>query len=139
MFKVKQQYLLLWACFVWVIAGVNIVRIGFEAYFGHVTIFNIFLSFLIFCFFQFLIFGKLVKKHTERIISYQEKQLFIKFFDIKSFIIMVFMMSCGIFFRVSGIVSVRFIAVFYSGLGIALVLAGLLFGVNFGKYIRQTL
>ena len=35
--------------------------------------------------------------------------------------------------RVSGLAPERFIAVFYTGLGAALLLAGLLFGKNFGK------
>ena len=83
--------------------------------------------------FQFFIFGKLVKKHTKRIIAYEERQWFIKFFDVKSFVIMAFMMTGGICLRVSGAVPQRFIAVFYSGLGMSLLLAGILFGVHFLK------
>lgn len=91
--KVKKQYLLLLACLVWIAAGANIVRIGFEEYPGYLTAFNIFLSVVVFAVFQFFIFGKLVKKHTKRIIAYEERQWFIKFFDVKSFIIMAFMMT----------------------------------------------
>lgn len=39
----------------------------------------------------------------------------------------------GIGLRVSGLVPERFIAVFYTGLGASLLLAGLLFGGHFGK------
>lgn len=131
--KVKKQYLLLLACLVWIIAGANIVRIGFEAYWGYLTVFNIFLSAVVFVVFQFFIFGRLVKKHTKRIISYEERQWFIKFFDIKSFIIMAVMMTGGIWLRASGVALERFIAVFYSGLGMSLLLAGILFGVHFFK------
>ncbi len=46
---------------------------------------------------------------------------------------MAVMMSGGIALRVSGLVPERFIAVFYTGLGASLLLAGLLFGRNFGK------
>ena len=35
--------------------------------------------------------------------------------------------------RSSGLAPERFIAVFYTGLGASLLLAGVLFGVNFGK------
>lgn len=45
---------------------------------------------------------------------------------------MAVMMSGGIGLRASGIVPERFIAVFYTGLGASL-LAGLLFGFNYGK------
>ncbi len=131
--KVKKQYLLLLACLVWMIAGGNIVRIGFEVYSEYLTVFNIFLSVIIFAFFQFFIFGRLVKKHTKRIIAYEERQWFIKFFDVKSFIIMAIMMTGGIWLRMSGLAPERFIAVFYSGLGVALLLAGILFGVHFLK------
>ena len=45
------------------------------------------------------------------------------------------MMTGGIGLRVSGLAPERFIAVFYTGLGAALLLAGLLFGRNFGKAV----
>lgn len=83
-----------------------------------------------------MVFGKLVRKHTYRIINYQEeKQFFLKFFDVKSFLIMAFMISFGIGIRMSNILPDLYIAVFYSGLGAALFLAGLLFGYN---YFTQT-
>ena len=134
--KIKKQYLLLLACLVWTIAGINIVRIGIEAYFNYFSMLNILLSAVVFVIFQVFIFGKLVKKHTKRILAYKEKQWFIKFFDIKSFIIMAVMMIGGIWLRVSGVAPERFIAVFYSGLGTALLLAGILFGVHFLKNIN---
>lgn len=134
--KIKKQYLLLLACLVWIMAGANIMRIGIEAYRAYITVFNVFLSVIVFAVFQFFIFGRLVKKHTKRILAYEERQWFIKFFDIKSFIIMAFMMTGGILLRVSGVVPDRFIAVFYSGLGTSLLLAGILFGVHFLKNIN---
>lgn len=135
--KVKKQYLLLIACLVWSIAGANIVRIGFEAYGRYLTVFNIFLSAVVFAIFQFFIFGRLVKKHTKRINAYKERQWFIKFFDMKSFIIMAVMMTGGIWLRVSGVAPERFITVFYSGLGVSLLLAGILFGVHFFKNMNS--
>lgn len=132
--KVKKQYLLLLACLVWMIAGANIVRIGFEAYAKYLTVLNICLSVVVFAIFQFFIFGKLVKKHTKRIIAYEERQWFYKFFDVKSFMIMAVMMSGGIWLRVSGVAPEQFIAVFYSGLGVSLLLAGILFGLHFLKH-----
>lgn len=46
---------------------------------------------------------------------------------------MAVMMTGGIGIRASGIAPERFIAVFYTGLGASLLLAGLLFGCNYGK------
>lgn len=45
------------------------------------------------------------------------------------------MMSGGIGLRTSGIAPDRFIAVFYTGLGASLLLAGLLFGRNYIKAV----
>ena len=134
--KVKRNTLLLLACLVWGAAGFNILRIGLIAYPPYRSVLNILLSILVFVVFQKFIFGKLVKKHTARIRSYiEERHFFLKFFDGKSFAVMAVMMSGGIGLRVSGLAPERFIAVFYTGLGAALLLAGGLFGCNFGKAV----
>lgn len=134
--KVKRNTLLLLACLVWGAAGFNILRIGLIAYPPYRSVLNLLLSVLVFAVFQKFVFGKLVKKHTARICSYvEERHCFLKFFDGKSFAIMAVMMSGGIGLRVSGLAPERFIAVFYTGLGAALLLAGVLFGCNFGKAV----
>lgn len=135
--KVKKNTLLLIACFVWTAAGFNILRIGIMAYTSYLSLLNIILSAAVFGIFQYFIFGRLVKKHTKRISDYEEeKHFFLKFFDLKSFIIMAFMMTGGIYLRTSGLGPERFIAVFYSGLGASLFLAGILFGRNYFKAQR---
>lgn len=134
--KVKRDTLLLIACLVWSAAGINILRIGLMAYPAYLGLLNIALSLVVFGVFQAFIFGRLVRKHTARIGGYRdERQFFLKFFDTKAFIIMAVMMAGGIGFRASGLAPERFIAVFYTGLGAALLLAGPLFGHNFGKAI----
>lgn len=132
--KVKRNTLLLLACLVWSAAGINILRIGLMAYPAYLTALNFLLSILVFAVFQKFIFGKLVKKHTARISAYlEERHFFLKFFDGKAFAVMAVMMTGGIGLRVSGFAPERFIAVFYTGLGAALMLAGLLFGRNYGR------
>ena len=131
--KVQKNTLLLIACLVWCAAGFNILKIGLLAYQNYLQPLNYALSLIVFAIFQFLIFGKLVKKHTQRISAYKEKQFFLKFFDVKSFIIMAFMMTGGIALRATNVAPEQFIAVFYTGLGAALFLAGLLFGYQFAK------
>lgn len=134
--KVKRNTLLLLACLVWSAAGFNILRIGLMAYPAYLTALNYLLSVLVFAVFQKFIFGKLVKKHTARISAYlEERHFFLKFFDGKAFIIMAVMMAGGIGLRLSGFAPERFIAVFYTGLGASLLLAGLLFGRNYYKAI----
>ena len=78
-----------------------------------------------------------MKKHSARIGAYlEERHFFWKFFDGKSFAIMAVMMTGGIGLRSSGLAPERFIAVFYTGLGASLLLAGLLFGRNFGRALH---
>lgn len=138
--NVKRNTLLLLACLVWSAAGFNILRIGLLAYPPYLTVLNLCLSVVVFAVFQKFIFGKLVNKHSARIGAYvEEKHFFLKFFDRKAFLIMAIMMaimmSGGIGLRTSGIAPDRFIAVFYTGLGASLLLAGLLFGRNYIKAV----
>lgn len=132
--NVQRNTLLLIACLVWSVAGINILRIGLMAYPAYLSVVNVALSFAVFGVFQAFVFGRLVRKHTDRIGSYlEERQFFLRFFDAKSFVIMALMMTGGVALRSSGIAPERFIAVFYTGLGASLLLAGLLFGRNFGR------
>lgn len=136
---VKRNTLLLLACLVWSAAGFNILRIGLMSYPAHRSVLNFLLSAVVFAVFQVFIFGKLVKKHTARISGYEEERhFFLKFFDKKAFAIMAVMMSGGIGLRASGLAPEQFIAVFYTGLGASLLLAGLLFGCNWGKVVSAT-
>ena len=129
---VKRSTLLLIACLVWSCAGANILRIGLASYPAYLSVVNLVLSAVVFAVFQRFIFGPLVKRHTGRIIGYAaERHFFLKFFDLRSFAIMAVMMTGGIWLRASGVGPEVFIAVFYSGLGASLLLAGLLFGRNY--------
>lgn len=135
--KVKRNTLLLLACLVWSAAGFNILRIGLMAYPPYLALLNYLLSALVFAVFQRFIFGPLVRKHTARIGGYPDRRhFFLKFFDGKAFVIMAVMMTGGIGLRASGLAPERFIAVFYTGLGAALLLAGLLFGRNYIRAVR---
>ncbi|MBU3874965.1 hypothetical protein HGO97_003945 [Faecalicatena sp. AGMB00832] len=137
--KIQKTKLLLLAALVWIAAGFNILRIGVLSYQNYTTALNLMISAVVFLIFWFMVFGKLVKKHTHRIIHYkEERQFFLKFFDVKSFCIMAFMMTFGIGLRVSGICPDVFIAVFYSGLGAALTLAGILFGYHYLTQLKKT-
>ena len=133
-FKIRKNNLLLIAAIIWGTAGYNVVRIGVIAYSDHVNVWCISLSLVIYAVFQIFVFGKMVRKHTSRITNYEEdRQFFLKFFDAKGFCIMAFMMTLGIGLRVSGICPEVFIAVFYTGLGLSLLTAGMLFFINYIK------
>lgn len=136
LFTVRKHTLLLIASIVWLAAGINIARIGFEAYAnGHLSILNVALSVAVGAVFWMFVFGKLVVKHTPRISSYaDERHFFLKFFDVPAFVIMAVMMTGGIAIRSLGLAPEVFIAVFYTGLGTALTCAGIRFGVNWLRF-----
>ncbi len=113
--SVHKKTLLLIAIIVWLAAGVNIARIGLEAYAaGHLTWLIIVLSAVVGIVFWTGIFGKLVVTHTARSTGYEEeRQFFLKFFDVPAFAIMAVMMTGGISIRTFGLAPEGFIAVFH--------------------------
>lgn len=136
--KVKKHTLLFIAGIVWLIAGFNILKIGIEAYKPYLSILNFGLSLLVFLIFWFMIFKKLVFKHTNRISNFTEDfHFFLKFFDKKSFIIMFFMIFFGVCIRKFHLAPDVFIAVFYTGLGSSLFLSGIMFLINYIKTFEK--
>lgn len=121
---------------VWLLAGVNVARLGILSYgkIPQIGILHILLSIAVFCAFG-LMFFKMSIKHTRRIKGYEEAFRPVwHFFDLRSYIIMAFMMGGGIWLRSSGLVPDVFVAVFYTGLGCALSLAGVLFWSMFFRF-----
>lgn len=133
-FCVKKRSLLLIAGIVWMIAGFNVARLGVISYLRIEQNWYLYLmSLFVFLLFGFMFF-QLSKKHTNRILGYEAYRPFWHFFDFKAYVIMTCMMSGGIGFRAAGIFPEKFIAFFYSGLGLALALAGVLFTKNYLFY-----
>lgn len=138
-FHVKKRTLLAIAGFVWLMAGFNVARLGIISYKNimPITFVHILLSIIVFCIFG-LMFYKMSTKHHKRIAGYiQEIRPFWHFFDLKSYIIMAVMMGGGIWLRSSGLAPEVFIAVFYTGLGCALALAGVFFWYMFFTYNKK--
>ncbi|UQK60110.1 hypothetical protein [Ezakiella coagulans] len=135
---VKKRTLLFIAGIVWMFAGFNVIKIGIEAYMDNFSILNVFLSIAVMLIFWFMVFGKLVDKHNTRIRAYkEEKKYFWNFFDVKSFLIMAFMMTFGILIRKYSLIPDSYIAFFYTGLGTALFGAGVKFMVKFFGYNKN--
>lgn len=132
MFKVKKRTLLLIAGIVWLAAGFNVARLGVISYFEiEQQWYWYLLSAVIFLLFGAM-FYNMSRKHTKRIMGYEEEsQSFWRFFDLKAYIIMAVVMGGGIVLRAAGIFPDWFVAFFYTGLGCALALAGVLFIKNF--------
>ena len=129
-FRIKKQSLIAVAGVVWLLAGLNVAFLGVRAAIdmrGVAAI--IFLALAggaaaIFCAFHSM-FSKLVKKNAQRIADLDgDCHHVVRFFDRKSYMMMAFMMSLGIGMRAAGVFPGWFIAFFYTGLGVALALAG---------------
>jgi len=132
-FHVRKRTLLAIAGCVWLAAGFNVARLGVLSYLetGTVTPVQVLLSSAVSCVFG-LLFYRMSIKHNKRILGYKhETKPVWHFFDLKSYLIMAFMMGGGIWLRSSGLVPAVFIAVFYTGLGCALAGAGILFWILF--------
>lgn len=127
---VNKQSLLLTAGIVWLVAGANILRIGLVTWGTSPGIWWLKATgaAAVFAVFYLLIFRRLYGKHARRIRQKQEAgNCPFGFFDAKGWIVMVVMISAGIAIRAFGLLPACFIAAFYTGLSLALVVTGVLF------------
>lgn len=131
-YEVPKCVLLIIAGIIWMIAGFNVVRLGIISYkLIEMKWYLPVLSVVIFVLFG-MMFYKMTQKHSKRIMNYAEAYRPVwNFFDIKSYIIMAVMMGGGIGLRNAGVFPDVFVAFFYTGLGCALFLAGVLFIIKF--------
>lgn len=129
-YGVNKHILLITAGIVWIIAGSNILRIGIVTWLNNAEnwMFKIGEVTVVFLLFFVLIFRRLYYKHTQRIEQKKDtRNCPFSFFDVKGWIIMIFMISLGITVRSFHLLPDSFISVFYTGLSIALILTGILF------------
>jgi len=116
----------------WLIAGVNVVRIGIQAkqlseLGPWATVIGIVIIFILFG----MMFLRISLKNIKRIKDLPSDRLKVwNCMPWKSFAIMVFMISFGIWLRSCESVSRGFITFFYIGLGSALALAGCVYLVK---------
>lgn len=129
MFYLPKHCLLLIAWSVRMIGGFLVMKIGFPLLWGSALFWRLLLLALaiFFIFYQF-IFSPLLKKHYQRIMTSPKAQMpFYHFFDRKSYLIMVCMMTLGVLIRKLQLTPEWSIAFFYSGLGLALFSCGVKF------------
>ena len=129
-FRIKKQPLIAVAGVVWLLAGLNVAILGVRAAIDVHDLAALILlplaggAVAIFCAFHPM-FSKLVKKNAQRIANLEgERHHVVRFFDRKSYMMMAIMMSFGVGMRAAGVFPDWFIAFFYTGLGLALTLAG---------------
>lgn len=128
-YGVTKNTLLITAGTVWLIAGGNILRIGLACWINdsHYWLFKVCEATLIFLLFFGLIFHKLYQKYTRRISQKKSSSCPFSFFDVKGWIVMICMITIGVIMRSFHLLPESFIAVFYTGLSLALIGTGLRF------------
>jgi hypothetical protein len=125
-----KRYLLFCAAFVWTFAG------GMLLFKGILILYkiNLFLGLRIIVstigglIFYLALFSKISLKHARRIIELKnDKPFLFAFFSIKSYILMIIMITSGILLRMSGIISQQNLSVVYLTMGIPLFLSAFRF------------
>jgi hypothetical protein len=135
--RIPKNGLMLIAGLVWCLAGAMVCRIGIPLLWELGSTQQVLYLFagVVFLVFYFLIFSRLVIKHTRRIREKPDQRLpFWNFFDRSSYVVMAIMMAGGMWLRLSQVVPNWMIAFFYSGLGIALFSCGVRF---LGGFFRK--
>lgn len=134
--RVNKRTLLIIAALVWLMAGTMVLSLGLEVILKEqkYVIVSLIVAVIVFYIFFNFIFKKMVSKHRDRISSKeQDKLCLFSFFDVKSYLIMAFMMTLGISIRSMSFINPVYWAPVYVGIGSALFLAGVLF---FREWLR---
>lgn len=133
---VPKNHLVLVAGLVWCFAGAMVVLVGLPYAMRLAPRYPLLvpLAGLVFLAFSLLVFGRLVEAHTRRIGARPEARLPVwQCFSPSSWAVMAVMAGGGLTLRLGGVVPDWFVAFFYSGLGAALILAGLRFVRAFAR------
>lgn len=140
MLRIPSAKLLVVVALVWLLAGANILAVGIsQAALWHDW--WVFASAAaVWVLFAGVIFPPVVKRYSQRIENFATDRAPVwAAFDAKGYLIVVAMMSVGIGLRLSSLVPGWFIALFYLGLGLALIVAALAFLHNYGALMwRRT-
>lgn len=119
-----KRWLIAANALLWTLAGFNIARIGIKCAL-HASMAIWIWAVPVFAAF-FMMFCRIIEKNAERIRNFEtDKAPLYRFLTLKGYLIIAFMMTLGITLRSLGTIPDCFFAFFYSGLGTALMVAGL--------------
>lgn len=137
---IPKRYLLLVAALVWTFAGGMLLFRGFtvlkfnSASIGFEESGCIIAGF----FFYKYMFSAISTKHIHRILNIQiEKPCFFSFFNWRSYGLMTIMISAGITLRLSGLVPLNYLSLFYIAMGTPLFISAIRFFYYARKYRNQ--
>jgi len=128
--RVPKRILLFIAAMAWTIAGGILLTRGFIMVIKNPdnVIYILGSSIIGGILFFILVFSQISRKHTERIMQMKiERPGAFSFFNTRSYILMLVMISCGILLRLSGLVSQAVLSIIYITMGIPLFLSAFRF------------
>lgn len=136
--KIIKHKLFIIAGILWCFAGTMVTKTGLNALKEYRSFWVFPAAALIYVVFYTKIFAPLVVKHDGRISGHPDEKLpWYMFFDKKSYIIMICMMTFGTLLRKSGFIPTWFFSFFYTGLGLALFSCGVRFIYIFFKCHKE--
>ena len=122
---IRRAYSFIIAAAVWGIPGINIAIKGLRTYMlmRPGDLWWLMLITVAVSVFFFIIFRRVVRKYSERIVSLPDSVMIWRVFPPKGWILLAFMMGLGITLKYIPSVPMAFTASFYSGLGLMLIVA----------------
>jgi len=137
---ISKRYLLLVAAFVWTFAGGMLLFRGFRVLKFNSTIIDFEESGSILAgilFYKFM-FSSISSKHINRILNIRiEKPCFFSFFNWRSYLLMTLMITAGITLRLSGLVPLNYLSLFYIAMGTPLFISAVRFYYFAGKNMNR--
>ena len=127
---IPKQYLLFVAAVIWTIAGGMLLFRGFSFLKFNTSkiIFEESCCILAGIIFYKFMFSKISFKHIHRILNIQiERPCFFSFFNWRSYFLMTIMITFGVTLRLSGIVPLNYLSLFYVAMGIPLFMSAIRF------------
>jgi len=137
---IPKKYLLAVAAIFWTFAGGMLLVRGFSIlkFNFRVRVFEEAGSILAGIIFYIALFSKISLKHINRIQNIQlERPCVFSFFNVRSYILMTIMITAGITLRLSGIVPVDYLALFYIAMGTPLLISAFRFYLYAYKGLRK--
>jgi hypothetical protein len=138
---VNREHLLLMQVLFWLFPGIKILITGINAMkivneCNPARVWWLALIAVVVAVLFSLMFNNFIKRYTARILGFPErKKSLFAFFDLRGYILIIFMMGLGISLKFIPGIPAEFFAGFYPGLGTALIIAGIRYFVSWWKAV----
>lgn len=138
--KTSRRSLLVIAGFAWLTAGIMLISrgIGIAGNSSLNFLLSLFSGFIAGGLFYILVFSRLSLRQIKRIINLENnKPCLFSFFSLKSYFMMILMISTGVFLRKSGVIMPAYLSLMYIAMGIPLLISSFRFcyhAIIYGKF-----